>query len=112
MFDNYIDQLAENLDEMDGPEVLEDYRQHKKSPEKGYVDYMDLCADAVFYTIEQQERYLEELWNEFDVNAVNQIYEDRLADFPGLEKSTEMKEHLSKELPIKQFFAEPKKVKI
>jgi hypothetical protein len=78
MFDNYIDHLAQELEELNQTEVMEDFLEFQKSPQKGYEDYIERFADEVFYTDQQCEAYQEALWDEFDEPAVKEVYEDRL----------------------------------
>jgi len=104
MFDNYIDQLAENLDEMDDHEVREDYEEHKKRPGKDYEDYIESNVDTGdFALVENLEKHCEELWNEFDADSVTEIYEERLA---------RLFNKLENELPVNEGVKEPRKVKI
>lgn len=78
MFDDYIDHLAQELEELNRAEVAEEYLDHKKNPHKGYEAYIERYADEVFYTDQQCEAYQEALWNEFDGSTVSAVYEDRL----------------------------------
>lgn len=78
MFDDYIDHLAQELEELNQSEVMEDYLEHQKNPHKGYEDFIDRFADGVFYTDQQCEAYQEALWDEFDGAAVSAVFEDRL----------------------------------
>ena len=50
MFDDYIDNLAQELEELNHSEVMEDYLEHKKNPHKGYEGFIARCDDGVFYT--------------------------------------------------------------
>lgn len=80
MFDDYIDNLAQELESLNQSEVVDDYLEHKKTPHKGYEAYIERCADGVFYTDQQCEAYQEALWDEFDGAAVSAVYEDRLKE--------------------------------
>ena len=80
MFDDYIDHLAQELEELNQAEVADDYMKHKKNPHKGYEAYIERCADVVFYTDQQCEAYQEALWDEFDGGIVSAVYEDRLKE--------------------------------
>lgn len=78
MFDDYIDHLAQELEELNQSEVMEEYREYQKTPHKGYEDFIDRFADAVFYTDQQCEAYQEALWDEFDESAVSAVFQGRL----------------------------------
>lgn len=80
MFDDYIDNLAQELEELCQSEVMEDYLEHKKNPHKGYEDFIARCDDGVFYTDQQCEAHQEALWDEFDGATVSAVYEDRLKE--------------------------------
>ena len=43
MFDDYIDNLAQELEELNHSEVMEDYLEHKKNPHKGYENFIARC---------------------------------------------------------------------
>ena len=104
MFDDYIDRLAENLDEMNDQEVREEYEKHKKRPGKGYEDYIERNVDTGdFAFVENLERHCEELWNEFDADVVSEIYEERLA---------RLYNKLESELPVNEGAKEFRNVKI
>lgn len=82
MFDNYLDQLWNDLADMELDEVQEAQQEHSKNPTKGFDEYLDRAADLSHLPEQQQESYLEAEGEEFSEKAVDQVYEDRLNEFP------------------------------
>lgn len=95
MFENYLEQLWEDLSSMSRAEVQEAQEEHNKKPTAGFDKYLDRAADLSHLPEQQQESYLEAEWDEFSEKEVNQVYQDRLGEFYRL------KEDLEAELPVK-----------
>lgn len=82
MFDDYIEKLWGELAEMDFEEASEAQAKHLSDPKKGYDEYLD-HLDLSGIHEHHQESYLEAMWDEFDEDAVDQVYEERIDELTG-----------------------------
>lgn len=106
LFEDYIDQLWGELQEMTLDEVLEAQNEHQKNPFAGYDDYVSAMADVSHLPESQQESYLQAEFNEFSKAEVDQLFEDRLDEFP----QHRLREVMEQVLPEKGKNKKPPKV--
>ena len=97
MFENYLEKLGNDLADMELDDVLDAQEEHSKNPTKGFDRYLDGWSELDGMNDQQQESYLVAESEEFSQSEVDQVYEDRLNEFPQYR----LKEELEQELPVK-----------
>lgn len=74
MFEEYLDQLENDLSKKKFKDVLAAFKRFKKKPEKGYIEYLQTHAQKEFMLVEQSEEYIDNLIKEYDTLEEENVY--------------------------------------